>query len=74
LNIGTQQGESNWAFAQFDDALGETLKVNQQAFDNEIAHAFDLLSHFVYALIAAVVVVIAAIVVGIKPRLDEYRF
>jgi len=74
LNVGTQPGDSNWAFAQFDDALGKTLDVNQHAFDNEIAHAFDLLSHFVYALIATVVVIIAAIVIGIKPRLDEYRF
>jgi hypothetical protein len=74
LDIGTQPGDSNWAFAQFDDALMKTLEINQQAFDNEIAHAFNLLSHFVYALIAAVVIIIAAIVIGIKPRLDEYRF
>jgi hypothetical protein len=74
LDIGTQPGDSNWAFAQFDDALMKTLDINQRAFDSEIAHAFSLLSHFVYALVAAVVIIIAAIVVGIKPRLDEYRF
>lgn len=74
LDVGTQPGQSNWAFAQFDDALMKTLDINQRAFEAEIDQAFTLLSHFVYALIATVVIIIAAIVAGIKPRLDEYRF
>lgn len=74
LDIGTQAGQSNWAFGKFDDALVKTLDINQRQFDGTIAYAFHLLSQFVYVLAFAAVIIIAATIVGLKARLDEYRF
>lgn len=74
LNIGTKPGQSNWQFDKFDKALGATLDINQKEFDQKISSAFLRLSVFPYVLAAWIVVVIAASIVGMKPRLDEYRF
>lgn len=74
LNIGTKQGQSNWQFDRFNKALGETLDINQKEFDQKIASAFSRLNVFPYVLVVWLVAVIAASIVGMKPRLDEYRF
>ena len=31
LCLGTQPGQSDWAFDQFDQALGKTIKINRDA-------------------------------------------
>lgn len=72
--IGNRQGWSDWAFDRFDQALGKTLDINQEAFDASIDKAFSLLDPFLYVLAAVVVSLILATLLGLKPRLDEYRF
>ena len=39
LDIGVKPGQSNWAFDQFQKALLQTIKINQDAFDAAIASA-----------------------------------
>jgi CHASE3 domain sensor protein len=74
LNIGTKPGESNWAYDRFDKALGKTIDINQKEFDSNVSKAFSELNVFPYVLGIVLVIVIVASVVGMKPRLDEYRF
>ena len=74
LNIGTKPGESNWAYDRFDKALGKTIDMNQKEFDRNVSKAFSKLNVFPYVLGIVLIVVIAASIVGMKPRLDEYRF
>ena len=74
LTLGEKNGQSNWAFAEFDKALCKTIEINQQAFDQSIAKAFNELNWFPYILLGAVFASIVAVVAGMKPRLDEYRF
>ena len=74
LNLGTHEGESNWAFAQFDTALGKTLDINQQAFDQATAEAFGHLDHFPLITAIAGALIALASLFGLKSRFDEYRF
>ncbi|HAM50441.1 MAG TPA: hypothetical protein DCP92_06990 [Nitrospiraceae bacterium] len=74
LNIGTKPGQSNWQFDRFDKALGSTLDINQKEFDQKISYAFSRLNIFPYVLAVWLIAVIIASVIGMKPRLDEYRF
>jgi hypothetical protein len=74
LNIGTKPGQSNWQFDRFDKALGATLDINQKEFDQKISYAFSRLNIFPYVLAVWLIAVIIASVIGMKPRLDEYRF
>lgn len=73
LCIGSQTGESNWAFEQFDKALDKTLDINQQAFDNSVAQGFASLSYFeLKAFIAALAIGLLAFF-GLLQRIQEYR-
>jgi len=74
LHIGNNPGESNWQFAKFDKALGETLDINQKQFDSNIKSAFDTLNPFPVILVIALILIVSLSVFGIKERLDEYRF
>ncbi|HEY6874159.1 MAG TPA: hypothetical protein VI298_15650 [Geobacteraceae bacterium] len=74
LDLGTAPGQSNWAFDQFDQAIGKTLDINQAAFQDGVNRAFKLLGVFPYVLGIALVAVVVACILGMKPRLDEYRF
>ncbi len=74
LDLGTAPGQSNWAFDRFDQAIDKTLEINQRAFSEGVDHAFELLGIFPYVLGVALVSVVIACILGMKPRLDEYRF
>ncbi len=74
FDIGKQQGQSDWAFSQFDDALGKTIKVNQDAFDQAVDQGFaDLAGMEIVAFVLAVIVAVLG-VIGLRPRLREYTF
>ena len=74
LCTGTNQGESDWLFNKFDSALGKTLDINQHQFDSHIDSAFSALNVFPFILGAYLILFIVAIFLGVKPRLDEYKF
>jgi CHASE3 domain sensor protein len=74
LCTGTSEGESDWLFNKFDSALGKTLDINQKQFDSNINSALSALNVFPFILGAYLILFIAAIFFGVKPRLDEYKF
>jgi len=74
LDLGNNVGQSNYAFAQFDTALGQVIAINQHYFDQQIRDADALLRPFPFVLFGSLLAIIAACVYGMKPRLDEYVF
>lgn len=73
LRLGAQQGQARYGFAQFDDALGRTLAVNQRAFDTAVDTGFSALSHFEAKAAAAAALVVLLVIAGLAPRIAEYR-
>ena len=73
LCTGTAPGQSDYAFAQFDAALGKTLGINQDQFDLTVAGAFAGLRFL--PLIAAVSILVIAVLawLGLAPRIREYQ-
>ncbi|PZO38649.1 MAG: hypothetical protein DCF19_15720 [Pseudanabaena frigida] len=72
LCIGNNQGQSNWAFNRFDDALDRTLAINQQAFDRAVEKGFKEMENF--EIIAPVTLIAIALLTlfGLLPRTKEY--
>ena len=70
--VSMAPGDSNFAFDQFDKALGKTLDINRRAFDDAVTQGFRDLAglEFWSALVAGSVAVLAFI--GLRPRLREY--
>ena len=67
-------GNSNWAFTQYDNALLAVIAINQHAFNAAITagqHGVQGWTGLIPA--AAVMVILALLVVGVLPRLAEYR-
>lgn len=73
LSVGNQSGQGNYQFEKFDKALTESININKNSFDDSINSAFKALNIFPYVIIAALLLIAAACILGMKPRLDEYR-
>jgi hypothetical protein len=73
LALGNRSGQNGWAFEQFDSALGKTLAINQEAFDQAIESGFQALSGFQAMTIASGVSLCIFLWLGIRPRLREYQ-
>ena len=72
LCLGRNQGESDWEFSRFDEALAKTIEVNQKAFDRSVASGFERLAGF-SAIVAVTTAVIAGLcVVGLMARIREF--
>lgn len=70
--ISMKPGESNWAFVQFDKALGHTIDINQTAFDRAVESGFqDLRGLDLLCPIFGIGVAVLAFF-GLRPRLKEY--
>ena len=74
LDIGNNKGQSNWAFDQFDTAISSVIDINQKQFDQKVSDAFGELDLFPYILLGALVLIIGACVIGLRPRLEEYHY
>ncbi len=72
LCLGEREGESNWAFARFDEALGKTLDINQKEFDAAVKGSLDRLAPFDSLAPVVALAVAALAVVGLWPRMREY--
>jgi hypothetical protein len=73
LCIGTEKGQSNWAFAQFDQALDKTIQINRRYFSVYLERAKHLLTGLeAVGPLAAALGVAVLTVVGLWPRLKEY--
>jgi hypothetical protein len=72
LCVGEKPGESNWAFEQFDTALGRTIDLNQKEFERVVDRGLRTLNGFdLFAPVAALAVA-ALTYLGLRPRLREY--
>jgi hypothetical protein len=85
LCVGNAQGQSNWAFDQFDHALGETLRINEEQFKQSVDAGLSSVGsldrrvsrmglfstlEFKAVLLAALIAVF--VVLGYAPRIKEY--
>lgn len=70
--ISMAPGDSNWAFDQFDKALGHTIAINQAAFDHAVDQGFQDLRglDFLCPILGFGVALLAFL--GLRPRLKEY--
>jgi hypothetical protein len=73
LCVGTAQGQSNWAFDQFDQALGKTIDINQENFDFFVTKNLDNLNGFPYQLLIIGLAVAILAWLGLRPRIREYE-
>ena len=73
LNVGVKPGESNYAFAAFDKALGKIIDINQTAFDASVVQAEGDLAPLPWIVGFAGVLAVLLAFVGLRPRLNEYR-
>jgi hypothetical protein len=72
LCIGSSQGQSNWAFERFDRALGKTLAVNQDEFDQAVKRGFKELDGFEITTPIAIGAIALLTLFGLMPRTKEY--
>jgi hypothetical protein len=72
LCLGTRPGESNWAFEQFNKALGDTIEINQREFEKEVERGLAMLGWFPYTAPLAALGVALLAFLGLLPRLREY--
>jgi len=74
FDIGTSPGQSDWAFNQWDTALGSVVTINENAFTAAIQDGHTTGSPWI-ALIPGVgtALIIALTIAGTRPRLTEYR-
>ena len=78
LDIGTNEGQSNWAFDTYDQYMSQTIDINQKAFDASIQAIFSDLggttSIGADTLLPILSLLIVALVwFGLQPRIAEYR-
>jgi len=73
LDLGTSEGQSDWAFERFDKALQKTIDINQSAFDTAIAAAFGGLRSMLIAVLVMFVAPVISIIMGYRPRLAEFH-
>jgi hypothetical protein len=73
LCVGDAALQSNYEFIKFDALLGEVIKINQANFDSSINSAFKTLDVFPYITAGFLVLIIAACILGMKARIDEYK-
>lgn len=73
LCTGIKPGQSDYAFSQFDAALGKTLGINQDQFDQTVAKSFSGLRLLPLLAAVSVLVMIVLTWLGLAPRLREYQ-
>jgi hypothetical protein len=67
-------GNSNWAFERYDSALVSVININQGAFNQAIAAGQQGARGWTWLIPGVVaVVIIGAVLLGVGPRLAEYR-
>jgi hypothetical protein len=72
LCLGNAQGQSNWAFDQFDRALLATLDINQKAFDASVDKGLSAIGSLEIKALAVAIVIALLCFAGMAPRIREY--
>ena len=73
LCIGSQVGQSDWAFDRFDKALGATLDINQTAFDQAVDQGLSALDGLDVKVSVAAALIALVIFLGLAARIREYE-
>lgn len=71
--LGNTEGATNFDFALFDLSLSSLLDIHQKAFADAVDAGDDALDGWDVLPPAAGVVLVALILIGVRPRLAEYR-
>lgn len=72
LCIGTSQGQSEYAFKNFNESLDNIIDINQTNFNNYISSAYKILNIFPIIIIIFTILMFIFVILGLKPRIDEY--
>ena len=78
LDIGTNEGQSNWAFGTYDQYVSQLIDINQKEFDRSIQQIFNDLggaTSFGADTVLPILSLLIALLVwfGLQPRIAEYR-
>jgi hypothetical protein len=73
FDVGTQAGQSNYAFYQYDSALQDIIGINTKAFDAAISNGQSSLTTWSWLPFLAGAAVLALTAGAVYPRLREYR-
>ena len=71
--MGSSPGQAALVFTQFDSAMWNAIDINQFQFDQQINRVMNSLGPVPFVLGIALLAIVVATVVGMRPRLDEYR-
>ncbi|MGL5062794.1 MAG: hypothetical protein ACRC62_22700 [Microcoleus sp.] len=72
LCIGTNSGQSNWAFEEFKKAHTETTDINKAEFDRAIDASFNTLNGFEFKMPVLMGAIALFTLLGLRPRMREY--
>jgi hypothetical protein len=67
------QGDSNWAFGQYDEALTAVIGINRDAFAHSIAEGEQGLRGRTVAAWLLALAIAGLVLIAVRPRLAEYR-
>jgi hypothetical protein len=73
FDVGTQPGQSNYAYYQYDQALTHIIAINKSAFQAAIGDGQAGLAAWTWLAYAAGVGLLALVGAALYPRLREYR-
>jgi uncharacterized protein YpmB len=74
LELSQNIARSDLAFGSFDNSLEKALDINENAFDNSIDKAVANISRLPWLIAITAFLVIVACVLGLRPRINKYRF
>ncbi len=72
LAIGSEPNQSNWAFDNFDKALGKALQINQTWFDSYVASAKGDIAMIWEIALAQSILQALLFIFALRPRTREY--
>lgn len=72
LCVGSNTGDSNWAFQRFLDANQKSYDINDNAFKASIEQGFQDVSGFEIKAVVVTIAIGSLTLFGLRPRLKEY--
>lgn len=73
LCVGESEGQSNYQFVKFDAALDKAIEINQTNYDYYMNLAFKTLHIFPYVTPFFLIAIVLSCILGMKPRIEEYK-
>jgi predicted PurR-regulated permease PerM len=70
--LGYNLSGSNYLFNKFDDALGRTLKINEQQLDLAYKTGKHELENIILGIVLTSILIAVLAYLGLMPRLEEY--